>query len=61
MTSQDKPDERLFVAIYRCRTLLVCAPSSYEAQCKAAAQFKAKRRFEVTVYLSDAPVNAASL
>ena len=62
MTSQAKPEgERLFVALYRDRKALICAPSSYEAQRKAAAQFKAKRRFDVTVYLSDAPVSAASL
>lgn len=62
MQSQAKPEaERLFVAIYRDRKALINAASSYEAQRKAAAQFKARKAWDVIVYLSDAPVSAASL
>jgi hypothetical protein len=62
MTSQAKPEgDRLFVALYRDRKALICAASSYEAQSKAATQFKAKRRFDVTVYLSDAPISTAAI
>ena len=62
MTSQAKPEgDRLFVAIYRDRKALICAPSSYDAQRKAAAQFKARKAWDVIVYLSDAPISPAAI
>lgn len=62
MTSQAKPEgERFYIGHYRDRKALVCAASSYEAQCKAAAMLKAKKRFDVMVYLADAPHAGARL
>lgn len=53
--------DRTYIALYRDRRAIVAAPSSYEAQCKAAAQFKARKRFEVTIYLADEPHAAGRL
>lgn len=40
-----------YIAIYRNKQLEVEATTTYEAWCKAAATFKAKKRCEVTVFL----------
>ena len=45
--------ERPYVAFYRDKRLELFAPSSYAAQQKAAAQFRAKKSYEVTVILAD--------
>ena len=52
---------RTYKAFYRGRTMVVQAETSYAAQTKAAALFKAKKSYEVTVVLCDVPVDTASL
>lgn len=42
-----------YIAFYKGRKLEVHARSSYEAQCKAASLFKAKRSYDVTVVLCE--------
>ena len=42
-----------YVAFYKGRRLEVFADSSYSAQLKAAAHFKAKRSYDVTVVLCE--------
>jgi hypothetical protein len=42
-----------YLALYRSKKIEVTAPTSYEAQLKAASIFKAKRSFDVSVYLTD--------
>lgn len=42
-----------YKAFYRGKTLDVYAASSYEAQVKAAALFKAKKSYEVSVVLCE--------
>jgi hypothetical protein len=42
-----------YKAFYKDKTCEVYANSSYEAQQKAAAQFKAKKSYEVTVVLCE--------
>jgi len=53
--------ERPYEAFYKNKRTTVYANSSYEAQLKAAKEFKAKKRYEVTVVLADVPVDTASL
>jgi hypothetical protein len=53
--------DRVYIALYRDKRAIVSAPSSYHAQCKAAAQFKARKRYDVTVYLADEPHAAGRL
>ena len=58
------PDEvikRAYIALYKNRRILVEAKSSYDAQLQAAALVKAKKSYDVTVYLADQPINTASL
>lgn len=52
---------RNYKAFYKGRSIEVSAPSSYEAQVKAAILLKAKKRWEVSVVLLDVSVNTASL
>jgi hypothetical protein len=52
---------RTYKAFYKGRTCIVIAESSYRAQQEAAAFFKAKKSYEVTVLLADVPVDCASL
>jgi hypothetical protein len=42
-----------YIAFYKGKQLEVHADSSYEAQQKAAAQFKARKSYEVTVVLAE--------
>jgi hypothetical protein len=42
-----------YIAFYRGKRTEVYANSSYEAQQKAAAYFKAKKAYEVDVYLAE--------
>lgn len=42
-----------YIAFYRGKQIEVYAASSYEAQTKAAAMFKAKKSYEVTVMLAE--------
>jgi hypothetical protein len=41
-----------YIALYRGKRLEVYAESSYAAQTKAAALFKARKSYEVSVYLA---------
>lgn len=50
-----------YQAFYRGRQITVTAESSYRAQLAAAAEFKAKKSYEVTVMRADVPVDTASL
>ena len=50
-----------YIALYKGRKLEVRADSSYQAQQKATAEFKAKKSYEVTVMLAeDSSGNAVS-
>ena len=42
-----------YIAFYRGKQIEVYAATSYEAQQKAAALFKARKRYEVTVVLAE--------
>jgi hypothetical protein len=42
-----------YIAFYKGKQVEVYAASSYEAQTKAAAIFKAKKSYEVTVMLAE--------
>ncbi len=42
-----------YIACYRGKQIEVRAATSYEAQTKAAAQFRARKSYEVTVYLCE--------
>jgi hypothetical protein len=42
-----------YIAFYKGRQLEVYATTSYDAQLKAAALFKAKRSYDVTVFLCE--------
>lgn len=42
-----------YKAFYKGRTIEVYAETSYKAQLKAAAEFKAKKSYEVTVILCE--------
>lgn len=53
--------DRTYLAYYRGRTIQVQAPSSYEAQQKAAREFGARKSYQVSVVLADVPVDTASL
>ena len=58
------PDEvikRAYIALYKNRHILVEAKSSSDAQLQVAALVKAKKPYDVTVYLADQPINTASL
>lgn len=52
-----------YVAFYNSKQIIVTAATSYEAQTKAAAQFKVKPKYayKVAIVLADSPVNMASL
>jgi len=50
-----------FIAFFKGRTLTVQAPTSYAAQQKAAALFKARKSYDVTVMRSDIDHNPAAL
>ena len=52
---------RSYKAFYRGRSIEVSASGSYQAQVIAAAIFKAKKGWEVTVVLLDVAVDPASL
>lgn len=52
---------RTYVAFYKNQRVTVQAETSYQAQQKAATQMRARKRYEVTVVLADAPVDTASL
>jgi hypothetical protein len=52
---------RIYVAFYRGKQTTVQAERSIDAQAKAAAFFKAKKQWEVTVVLADVPIDPASL
>lgn len=52
---------RTYLALYKGKKIEVQAETSLEAQGKAAALLKARRRFEVSVVLVDVPVDPASL
>ena len=45
--------ERPYLALYRGQKIQVTASSSYEAQQKAARLLKAKKSYDVSVYLLD--------
>lgn len=50
-----------FIAFYKGKQTVVHADTSYAAQLKAAAFFKAKKSYEVTVVRADVPVDPASI
>lgn len=44
---------RTYIAFYKGKQITVEANSSYEAQQKAAKEFKAKKSYDITVMLAD--------
>lgn len=42
-----------YIALYKNKKIHVTAATSYEAQQKAAATFKARKSYDVSVYLAD--------
>jgi len=42
-----------YIALYKGKQIEVYAETSYAAQCKAAAELKAKKQYEVSVYLAE--------
>jgi len=52
---------RTYICIYKDKKLTVEADSSYHAQQKAAYLFKAKKRWDVSVYLADVAIDPATL
>lgn len=52
---------RPYIAMYKGKKIEVTAASSYAAQQQAAALFKAKKTYEVTVYLADVVHNPSAL
>lgn len=52
---------RTYIAFYKGKKITVQADSSYAAQGVAAAQFRAKKSWEVTVMLADVAVDTASI
>jgi hypothetical protein len=60
MTTTEK-SERPYVAFYKNQRAEVWATSSYAAQTKAAALLKARKQYDVSVYLADVPISTASL
>lgn len=51
---------RTYTAFYRNNKITVQAESSYSAQLKAAAIFRVKKSWDVSVVLADVPLDAAS-
>ncbi len=49
--------ENGYIAFYKNKQMEVYAKTSYEAQQKAAKDFKAKKSYEVTVVLCEKKVN----
>ena len=47
---------RTYQAFYKNRVITVTASTSYEAQLKAAAVFKARKSYDVAIVLADTPV-----
>ena len=52
---------RTYLCLWRGKRLTVQANTTLEAQTLAAKQFKARKQYEVSVYLADEPVDAASI
>lgn len=52
---------RTYLAFYKSKKIVVEAQSSYEAQLKAASQFKARKAYDVAIVLADTPVDPASV
>jgi hypothetical protein len=50
---EEKPTMNGYIAFYRGKQVEVYAATSYEAQQKAAAVFKARKSYEVTVMLAE--------
>lgn len=50
-----------YIAIYKGKRLELYAESKYAAQLKAAAQFKARKSYDVDVYLCERPDGSAVL
>jgi hypothetical protein len=48
----------LFIAFYKGKSIEISAPTSYAAQTMAAAKFKAKKAYEITVMRADIEHNA---
>ena len=53
--------QRTYECFWRNKRITIQAETTLKAQELAQAQFKAKRRFEITVCLADVPVAPASL
>lgn len=47
---------RTYICLYKNQKRIVTASTTLEAQEKAAVLFKARKRYDVTVYLADEPI-----
>lgn len=52
---------RAYIGLYKSRHFLIEAKSSYEAQRELAKIVKAKKPWDVHVYLADQPINTSTL
>lgn len=52
---------RTYICLYRGKKIIVAANTTMEAQTIAAKQVKAKKQWEISVYLADSPIDPASL
>ena len=52
---------RTYIAFYKGKQIELTANSSYDAQLKAAAQFKAKKSYEVDVFLADKEISTSTI
>jgi len=54
--SNPTPSLNGYIAFYKGKQAEVYASTSYEAQTKAAASFKARKQYEVSVHLAEKPL-----
>ena len=52
---------KTFIALYKGKQIEVEAASAYEAQLIAAGLFKAKKSYEVDVFLADKEISTATI
>jgi len=53
MSNTPAPSTNGYVCFYKGKNTVIYASTSYEAQTKAAAFFKARKQYEVTVILAE--------
>jgi hypothetical protein len=63
MHNLTQPEQTMYtyLALYKNKRITVTADTSYAAQLQAAKLFKAKKAYEVSVYLADTAISTASI